>query len=344
MVEFQRVNVYVEKINNPIMKHFLLFLMISLNCTQLFSQGTYSDKFAHTFSIVARDPQTGEMGIAVQSHWFSVGSIVSWGEAGVGVVATQSFVNPSFGVKGLMLLKSGKSPQEAVDEMISADEGRDYRQLAIVDSKGRSACYTGKLCIKDAGNISKENYSVQANMMLNDRVWGAMSDAFENSTGRLAERLVLALEAGQDAGGDIRGMQSACLLVVKATPTGNSWEDRIVDLRVEDSDDPIKELSRLLKVHRAYEHMNNGDLAVEKKDLELAGKEYAYAEKLFPENIEMKFWHAVMLANNGKVDESLPIFKDIFSKDNNWRTLFERLPASGLTNLSTEDMNSILRQ
>ena len=326
------------------MKQITFLLMILINSTQLFPQSMYSEKFAHTFSIVARDAETGEMGVAVQSHWFSVGSIVSWGEAGVGVVATQSFVNPSFGVKGLEMLKAGKTPQETVDELIAADEGRDFRQLAIVDSKGRSACYTGKLCIKDAGNITKENYSVQANMMLNDKVWSSMSDAFEKSTGRLAERLVGALEAGQEAGGDIRGMQSACLLVVKATPTGNVWEDRLVDLRVEDSDDPIKELSRLLKVHRAYEHMNNGDLAVEKKDLQLAGKEYASAEKLFPDNIEMKFWHAVMLANNGKVDESLPLFKEIFSRDKNWRTLFERLPVSGLTNLSETELNAILKQ
>ncbi len=308
------------------------------------SQDIYSDKLAHTFSIVARDSETGEMGVAVQSHWFSVGSIVSWGEAGVGVVATQSFVNPSFGPRGLDLLKSGKSAQEVVDILISDDEGRDYRQLAITDSKGRSACYTGRLCIKDAANITKDNYSVQANMMLNDKVWGAMSEAFEKSEGRLAERLVTALEAGQDAGGDIRGMQSACLLVVRAVPTGNVWEDRLVDLRVEDSDEPIKELARLLKVHRAYEHMNNGDVAVEKKDMELAGKEYASAEKLFPENIEMKFWHAVMMANNGKIDESLPLFKEVFSRDNNWRTLFERLPASGLTNLPESDLKKILGQ
>ncbi len=326
------------------MKFLIIIVMILISGVASNSQDIYSDKFAHTFSIVARDAKTGEMGVAVQSHWFSVGSIVSWGEAGVGVVATQSFVNPSFGPKGLELLKTGKSAQEVVDIMIAEDDGRDYRQLAITDSEGRSACFTGRLCIKDAGNITKDNYSVQANMMLNDKVWGAMSDAFENSEGRLAERLVTALEAGQAAGGDIRGMQSACLLVVRAVPTGNIWEDRLVDLRVEDSDEPIKELARLLKVHRAYEHMNNGDVAVEKKDMELAGKEYASAERLFPDNTEMKFWHAVMMANNGKIDESLPLFKEVFSKDNNWRTLFERLPASGLTSLSDIELKKILSQ
>lgn len=301
-----------------------------------------TEKLAHTYSIVARDPVTGEMGVAVQSHWFSVGSIVSWGEAGVGVVATQSFVNPSFGIRGLELLKAGKSARETVEELISTDEGRDYRQLAIVDSKGGSACYTGKLCIRDAGNITKENYSVQANMMLNDKVWGAMSEAFERTEGRLAERLVSALEAAQSAGGDIRGKQSACILVVRGTPTGNVWEDRIMDLRVEDHPEPVNELKRLVKVHRAYEHMNSGDVAVEKNDMELAMREYASAESLFPENLEMKFWHAVMLANNGRVEESLPMFRDVFNADKNWKLLFERLPASGLIKLGEEELNKIL--
>lgn len=326
------------------MRHIILIIMSTISFGSALSQGVYSDKFAHTYSIVARDPVTGEMGVAVQSHWFSVGSIVSWGEAGVGVVATQSFVNPSFGVKGLELLRTGKSPQEAIDEMIASDDGRDYRQVAIVDSKGRSASYTGKLCIKDAGGITNDNYSVQANMMLNDKVWVAMSEAFENSTGRLAERLIVSLKAGQKAGGDIRGMQSACILVVRGTSSGKLWEDRLIDLRVEDSRDPVEEIERLLKVHRAYEHMNNGDLAVEKNDMALAGSEYAAAEQLFPENLEMKFWHAVMLANNGKVTESLSRFKEVFGKDDNWRKLFERLPASGLTKMSENDFQLIMNQ
>jgi uncharacterized Ntn-hydrolase superfamily protein len=313
-----------------------------MTSTNIVSQTFYTEPFAHTFSIVARDPVTGEMGVAVQSHWFSVGSIVSWGESGVGVVATQSFVNPSFGIRGLELLKSGKSPQEAVDELIAADEGRDVRQLAILDAKGRTASYTGKNCIKDAGNIAKENYSVQANMMLNDNVWSAMSDAFANSTGPLAERLIIALEAGQDAGGDIRGKQSACLLIVKGEPTKNVWEDKMFDLRVDDNPEPIAELKRLLKVYRAYEHMNNGDLAVEKNDMKLAMKEYSAAEEMFPDNAEMKFWHAVTLVNNNGLEESLPLFRDVFSKDENWRTLFGRLPEAGLVKLNDEDMKKIM--
>ncbi len=306
------------------------------------SQTFYSDLFAHTFSIVARDPVTGEMGVAVQSHWFSVGSIVGWGEAGVGVVATQSFVNPAFGPGGLELLKTGKTPQEAVDELIAADEGRDVRQLAILDSKGRTASYTGKNCIQDAGNIAKENFSVQANMMLNDKVWPAMSKAFEESSGPLAERMIAVLEAAQNAGGDIRGKQSASILIVKGESTGKVWEDRMIDLRVEDSSEPIQELKRLLKVYRAYEHMNNGDLAVEKNDMQLAMKEYSAAEEMFPENLEMKFWHAVTLINNNKFDESLPMFQEVFSMDKNWKTLFSRLPKSGLVQISDADFEKVM--
>ncbi|HAY32890.1 MAG TPA: DUF1028 domain-containing protein [Ignavibacteria bacterium] len=323
------------------MKNIILFLSLFFISMNSNSQSVYSDKLAHTYSIVARDPVTGEMGVAVQSHWFSVGSIVSWGEAGVGVVATQSFVNPSFGVKGLQLLKEGKSPQETVDELIAADEGRDVRQLAILDAKGRSASYTGKYCIPEAGNIAKENYSVQANMMLTDKVWSAMSAAFENSTGPLAERMIAALEAAEKEGGDIRGKQSACILVVRGESTGKIWEDRLIDLRVEDHSEPVEELKRLLKVFRAYEHMNNGDVAIEKNDMDLAMKEYSAAEEMFPENAEMKFWHAVTLANTGGVDASLPLFTEVFRTDNNWRILFGRLKSVGLLELSDDDIRKI---
>lgn len=307
-----------------------------------FSQNFYSDPFAHTYSIIARDPVTGEMGVAVQSHWFSVGFVVSWGEAGVGVVATQSFVNPSFGMRGLELLKSGKSPQEAVDELIASDEGRDVRQLAILDSKGRTASYTGKNCIPSAGDIHKENYSVQANLMLNDKVWPAMSKAFEETTGPLPERMIAALEAAQEAGGDIRGKQSASIIIVKGESTAKVWEDKPMDLRVEDNDEPVKELKRLVEVYRAYEHMNKGDLAVEKNDMELAMKEYSAAEQMFPDNLEMKYWHAVTLVNNNRLEEAQLLFREVFSRDVNWKILTERLPKAGL--LKEEDAVKILSE
>jgi uncharacterized Ntn-hydrolase superfamily protein len=308
-----------------------------------FTQNFYSkNPLVSTYSIVARDPETGEMGVAVQSHWFSVGTIVTWGEAGIGVIATQSFVNPAFGPDGLALLKSGMTADEAVNKLIADDEGRDVRQLAIIDVNGNVKSYTGKNCIPGAGNIVGENYSVQANLMLNDKIPGAMSKAFEESKGPLADRLMAALYAAQEAGGDIRGKQSAAILIVKGVSTGKVWEDRLIDLRVEDSTEPLKELSRLIEVHRAYDHMNAGDLATEHGDMELAMKEYAAAEKMFPDNEEMKFWHATTLVNNGNLEAALPLFKEVFSKNENYKTLTPRLVPIGLLIVNEQELQRIL--
>jgi len=327
------------------MREIILLLYLYFGCFNSYAQLFYSNEpLAHTYSIVARDPKTGEMGVAVQSHWFSVGSIVSWGEAGVGVVATQSFVNPSFGQRGLEMLKQGMTAQEVVDLLIASDEGRDFRQLAIVDAKGNSAAYTGSKCIPEAGHIVGDNYCVQANLMLSNLVWSEMSKAFESSDGPLAERLIAALEAAQNVGGDIRGQQSAAILVVKAEATGKLWEDRYIDLRVEDHPEPVKEIKRLLKVFRAYEHMNNGDLAVEKNDMKLAMEHYSAAMKMFPENLEMKYWTAVTLVNNNQLQEALPIFKEIFSIDDNWRKLTPRLIKVGMLNANEEILKKIINQ
>ncbi|RPI68918.1 MAG: DUF1028 domain-containing protein, partial [Ignavibacteriales bacterium] len=251
-------------------------------------------------------------------------------------------VNVSFGPRGLELLKQRMNAQQVLDKLISEDEGKDYRQLAIVDAEGNVAAYTGSKCIPDAGHIIGDNFSVQANLMLNDKVWPAMEKAFRESAGPLAERMIAALEAAQNIGGDIRGKQSASLLIVKGVSTGKIWEDKLIDLRIEDHPDPVVELKRLLKVHRAYEHMNKGDLAIEKGDMELALKEYSAAEEMFPENLEMKFWHAVTLASNGKIDESLSIFREVFIKDENWRTLTPRLVPIGLLTVSEDDLKKIM--
>jgi len=284
----------------------------------------------HTFSIVARDPQTGELGVAVQSHWFSVGSIVTWAEAGVGAVATQSFVDPSYGRNGLDLMRGGKSATEALKELLAKDDGREVRQVAMIDAHGQVDAWTGKNDIQAAGHKVGKDYSVQANLMLNDKVWPAMSQAFENAKGDLADRMLAALDAAQAVGGDIRGRQSAALIVVTGKPTGKPWKDRTFDLRVDDSPEPLKELRRLVTLQRAYNHMNAGDLAVEKKDNEGALREYGAAEKLVPGNAEMIYWHAVALVNMGRVDESLPLFRKVFAMDTNWATLTPRLPKSGL--------------
>ncbi|MGZ3950493.1 MAG: DUF1028 domain-containing protein [Flavisolibacter sp.] len=283
------------------------------------------------------------MGVAVQSHWFSVGTSVSWAEAGVGAVATQSFVNKSFGIRGLNLLRNGLSAQQALDSLLSTDEGREVRQVAIIDSKGNVATHTGKLCIDYAGHIKGDNFSVQSNMMLTNKVPGAMASAFEKSAGKpLAERMILALEAGQGAGGDIRGRQSAAIIVVPGKTEGKPWDERTVDLRVDDNPQPIQELHRLYNVQVAYQHMNNGDLAVEKNDMAKAMNEYNAAMKMFPQNLEMQYWTAITLANNKQVDKALPVLKKVFDKDPNWKELTRRLPKVNLLTVSDADLNRIL--
>ena len=296
----------------------------------------------HTYSIVARDPETGEMGVAVQSHWFSVGSLCPWTEAGVGAVATQALVNPGLGPRGLALLKEGRTAPEALSLLLEEDKGRDVRQVALVDAAGNAAAHTGPRCIPEAGHVVGDGFSVQANMMLDDGVWPAMAEAFAASSGPLAERLVGALQAAQDAGGDIRGQQSAALLVVRAEPTGNVWQDRLVDLRVEDHAEPVVELERLLRVHRAYGYMNQGDEAMEHDDVDGALQAYGKAEKLFPNNLEMRFWHGISLANAGMVDQALPMLGAVFAQDGNWRTLAARLSGVGLLGVDGKSLARIL--
>jgi uncharacterized Ntn-hydrolase superfamily protein len=284
----------------------------------------------HTYSIVARDPATGQLGVAVQSHWFSVGSMVSWAEAGVGAVATQSFVDPAYGPRGLELIRGGLSPEQALTALTSVDDGREVRQVAFVDVQGRVAAHTGARCIREAGHHVGNGFSVQANMMLSDRVVPAMAAAYEAATGDLAERMLQALEAAERAGGDIRGRQSAAMLIVKGESTGRPWADRVLELRVEDNPDPLVELRRLITVHRAYEHMNAGDVAVEKGDLDLAKGEYAAAAALLPGSLEVQYWAAVTLATVGELEAALPVFRTVFAADPNWVELTRRLTAPGI--------------
>jgi uncharacterized Ntn-hydrolase superfamily protein len=313
----------------------------------------------HTFSIVARDSQTGELGVAVQSHWFAVGPTVPWAEAGVGAVATQSFVDPSYGKLGLDLMRAGRSAPEALRGLLNADKSCEVRQVAMIDINGKVASFTGAKNISPAGGtiaggkstqfdcggaggtlIEGRDFSTQANLMSNDKIWPAMAKVFQETKGDLAERLLTALEAAQTAGGDTRGRQSAALIVVSAKSTGQPWHDKSFDLRVDDSPEPLKELRKLVLLQRAYNHMNAGDEAVEHHDNETALREYAMAEETASkaENVEpsrlaeMRFWHAVALVNMKRVDESLLIFKGVFAGTNgaNWRELTTRLPKSGL--------------
>ncbi len=327
------------------MKRILVSILLLLIFSgDIFAQNSFDkkDSFAHTFSIVAHDSETGDVGVAVQSHWFSVGNTVSWAEAGVGAVATQSLVNVSFGPRALDMLKQGYSPQQAMDSLITRDEGRAFRQVAIVDTEGRVAVYTGEKCIADAGHIKGDGYSVQANMMVNNKVWPAMSKAYKNAEGPLAERMATSLQAAQKTGGDIRGQQSAAILVVTGTSSGKQWEDRKVDLRVDDHPQAVDEITRLLKMHRAYEHMNAGDVAIEEGDVDKALEEYGKAQQMFPDNVEMTYWTAVSLANSERLEKALPLFKEVFNADKNWVTLTERIFENGILAVSDEALDKIL--
>jgi uncharacterized Ntn-hydrolase superfamily protein len=308
----------------------------------------------NTFSIVARDPTTGQMGVAVQSHWFAVGQIVPWAEAGVGAVATQSFVDPSYGKLGLDLLRAGKDAPATLRALLGGDAACEVRQVGIVDANGSVATFTGAKDIVAAGGIAGgasstdtmkcgalsvgRDFAVQANLMASDKVWPAMAKAYAESKGDLAERMLAALDAAQAAGGDIRGKQSAALIVVNAKSTGRAWQDRAFDLRVDDHPEPLAELRRLVSLQRAYNHMNAGDLAVEHKDNQAALREYSAAEEIaaktpgIPQSrhAEMIYWHAVALANMNRLDEALPLFARAFAMEPAWRELTPRLTAAGL--------------
>jgi uncharacterized Ntn-hydrolase superfamily protein len=283
----------------------------------------------HTYSIVAVDKATGELGAAVQSHWFSVGALVPWVEAGVGAVCTQSFVEASYGPLGLELMRAGRTAEEALAGLLRADKNEAVRQVGMVDAAGRVAAHTGRNCIAEAGHCLGDGFSCQANMMLRNTVWKAMARAFESAKGELADRLLAALEAAQGEGGDIRGRQSAAIIVVRGKTAGVWWKDRIYDLRVEDHVQPLVELRRLIRLNKAYNRMNAGDeLLTEGKTAE-AMAEYTRGMEIYPDNPEMIFWPAVTLASTGKVEDSLPLFRKVFAVDKNWAELLRRLPAAG---------------
>jgi len=295
-----------------------------------------------TYSIVARDPVTGDLGVAVQSHWFSVGALVPWARAGVGAVATQSMVEASYGPKGLDLMAAGQGAIPVLSNLLEQDPHADIRQVAMVDAGGSAAVHTGGRCIGEAGHHLGQGYSVQANLMGPATVPDAMARAFEKTSGPLAERMIAALAAAQAEGGDLRGRQSAAILVVRAEPTGQPWNDKLVDLRVEDNPQPVKELKRLLKLHRGYEQMNAGDLAVERGDLEGAEKAYARAENILGDNLEARYWHAVAMVNAGEIERALPIFADIFTRGDNWRELTPRLVGPGFLKADEETLQRIM--
>lgn len=297
----------------------------------------------HTFSIVARDHCSGQMGVAVQSHWFAVGALCPWAEAGVGSIATQSLVEVSYGPLGLNLLRTGKSAAETLQELLAEDKNREVRQVAIVDASGNVAVHTGRNCIAEAGHFCGDGFSVQANMMKNSNVWPAMAEAYQKTNGDLADRLLAALLAAQDAGGDIRGKQSAAILIVDDQKGEKPWSNVLFNIRVDDAHEPISELARLIKIQRAYHLMNEGDELLGKKYFNAAMLKYQSAEEFAPQIDEIPFWVAVTLANSGELEKALPIFARVFKNNPDWAELLQRLPKSGLLCEDAEMLSKILK-
>ena len=285
-----------------------------------------TDQLAHTYSIVARDADSGQLGVAVQSHYFSVGSVVTWAEAGVGAVASQAFSDPAYGKLGLDLMRARKSAPDALAGLLAADPMKEVRQVAMVDALGRVAAHTGSTTIPEAGHIVGDGFSVQANMMLKNTVWPAMAEAYRSTRGALVDRFLAALDAAEAEGGDIRGRQSAAILIVEAKSTGRSWIDTIFDLRVDDAAEPLTEIRRLVDVRRAYIHMRLANEAAQRGDLETTEREFTNAERLIGDNPEMRYWHAMSLLSLGKIDDGLAILNEVGRRDRNWIEMTLRLP------------------
>ena len=294
-----------------------------------------------TYSIVARDPATGQLGAAVQSHWFAAG-LVCWAEAGVGAVATQATVLVDHGPLGLEAMRGGASADEALAARLGADPDREHRQVAMLDARGTVAAHTGASCIRDAGHRTGEGFSCQANMMRRPTVWDAMHDAFAASSGVLAERLLLALEAAEDEGGDIRGRQAARILVVRAEPTQRPWEDVLVDLRLDDHPAPLPELRRLLTLQRAYDHLQAAEDLELEGDLDGSFAERKAAMAMVPDNPEIAFWTAVSLALHGRLEEGRAALAVVLPADPGWAELLRRLGDQGLMEVTPELVRQLL--
>lgn len=283
-----------------------------------------------TYSIVARDGKTGELGVAVQSHYFQVGPVVPWAEAGVGAVATQSMVNVAYGPLALRLLRAGYTPAQAIQAITAGDPQADGRQVAVVDAGGAAAAYTGAKAIPAAGHRTGDGFSCQANLMERETVWNAMAEAFTATEAPLAERMMAALDAAENEGGDIRGRQSAAMLVVTGKPTGREWEDRVIDLRVDDAEDPLGELRRLLRVKRAYMTSAEAEQLEARQDVAGMAERIEQAVRLAPEMVEIAFWGGLALARAGRMDEGVTLIGRAVGKDRRWIETVDRLAAAGL--------------
>lgn len=281
-----------------------------------------------TYSIVARDPSTGQLGVAVQSHYFSVGSVSPHAEAGVGAVTIQSFAKPSYGTEGLRLIREGASAHEALATLRGRDDHAAYRQSAMVDGQGRVAVYTGQRCIPEAGHHAGDGYACLGNMLLKADVWDEMGAAFMEAQGELVDRLIVSLEAARSAGGDLRGRRSAAVIVVNAEASGDPALDVLFNLRVEDHDQPLEELKRLITLKKAFHHNSRGDHHLRNGDVDAALREFSMAVAMAPTQEELVFWQALAMAVAGFQKEAEPLFLELFDASRNWRVLAERVARS----------------
>ena len=320
-------------------------LAVSIMASNLFAQlKPPAIRNAHTYSIVAYDKENNQMGVAVQSHYFGVGAVVTWAEPGVGAVATQSIVDVSYGPLGLSLMKAGKSAQQTLKGLLSADNTPEVRQVAMVDANGIIASHTGDKCIAEAGYKIGDGYSAQANIMLKNTVWDKMGEAYEKTDGELADRLLAALDAAQKEGGDLRGKQSAAIMIVSIDPVGNVYLDRPYNLRVEDSPEPLKELRRLVYIAKAYNHVSRGDDYLAENHYDNALEQYKIGMQMLPENVELRFWYATTLVLVDKLEESLPEFKWVFKREPIWKKLVPRLAESDFLPDDKKIIKKILKQ
>ncbi len=292
-----------------------------------------------TYSIIAVDRDSGLMGAAVQSHYFSTGSVVPWVRPGVGIVATQAMVDVGYGPRGLACMDAGLPPASALRALLSEDPERELRQVAFADTTGACCVHTGSLCIAEAGHVGGKGFSCQANMMERETVWCAMAGAFEQLEDEesLDRRLLAALLAAQAEGGDIRGMQSGAIKVCRIEASGAPWQDIVVDVRVDDSAGPLGELSRLLDVRQAYAYVDRGDEHISRGEIDAALGAYASACELSPENDELRFWNAVTLAQTGDMHKAKTLLDGIIAKDSRWAKLLSRLPAAQILDGATAE-------
>ena len=295
-----------------------------------------------TYSIVARDPETGRFGVAVQSHFLGVGPVVPWLEAGVGAIATQASVNISFGPIGLEMLRAGQTAEEVVASLTGGDERSAIRQLGVVDAEGRAAAHTGAECIPACGHRVGGGYTVQGNLLERETCWPAMADAYETALTRgdpFVERLLLALEAAEREGGDVRGRQSAAIMVVdgEVRPTswwGHLWGGRLMDLRIEDHADPVPELRRIVTLQLAYDLSDDDGEAARVGTS--SSERYARARELAPEAYELVFWRGVELAAGGDVEAGRHELQIAFAADSRWRTTLQHLADARREGLTPE--------